>query len=1028
MSFNKITRLFTLLTLVFILGFSISVAPVFAEELEVKEMVSYTTSPDKPAENFQVDTNIRSAFYPWGENENLNFVVGANSCVVFLKDLRGVIVNENPDNLAIALTKIMGTDSKEEKVTTYTAAEELKDPSTDEDKDTYTKTIVNDTAYDRTEEEGEIYILTIYVNGNTVDHNIDTIKELKLTFIAGSKDGELTNSTDINRITGDTKETIELPAIFRYTISKNQWIEQGRNSTYSYGIDGNFDPENASLAAQFNIAIGEEKDVQVNDPLFLTSNGEDTIVVSSFVTYDEALKINNGYIAAYRKPTPDGTFTLAWEKTFTNIKDYKSFSSTVIREKLYLLVNEASASKIYAFNIVTGAVIESFTSDFEFTNAPTAVGNYVIYNTFDNNEKLAYLNWYTYDQTHFSAKLIDETTALGRVEQKVVCFAGVVPLMIDIHGNFAKVFEDGVDISLDGKLANCQLFTEAGDENIYFIGNMGTQPFLATLSLFNGSSVIFQTLNNPVVGAAHLNGQTAVAQQNYLSFHTNLYQTGGLSINLGQPIYIGNYVLALNPNLNQIAVINTYYPNTNLSLAIPNNTTPFNNHGQGSGFNQYAISLGSNTLIYVSQNSVNHAPTITITPASTSFMHDEEVVVDVYVTDPDSDPIQHVAYSGPSFGTLAKITANHYTVTFLTDVNPSSDLPLQYTIFAKDINGNDAAALGDCTLLNDPSIDPAGTVTYVYVYPEENDPNSSVTFTGTVGNDDWYVSDVTATVTAIDDSDLQMIYLQLGEGAIYAAVPDANNQAQFIIREQGEDVAVRVWASDINGNMETTPALADAALLDIDTVAPEIEGQIDGVDFENVKSLSIDTKVAANAYDATSGIVDISVRRDGYTVGDTAKILVAADVFVADETRMQSATIADSVNLLNLTGTDPEISVRAEDAAGNIAEIKATGTVALTAGVAIYPNPWDPTKEELKINFPINRTTASPVKIVVFDSVGKVVMTRVQTLASGAHDVTWNGQNSFGGRVESGLHIIKVYYADTLEYIGGEKLIVIYGN
>jgi spore coat protein A len=66
-----------------------------------------------------------------------------------------------------------------------------------------------------------------------------------------------------------------------------------------------------------------------------------------------------------------------------------------------------------------------------------------------------------------------------------------------------------------------------------------------------------------------------------------------------------------------------------------------------------------------------------------------------------------------------------------------------------------------------------------------------------------------------------------------------------------------------------------------------------------------------------------------------------------------------------------------------------------------YPNPFNPSTT---IQFQV--PNPGPVQIKIFDSIGKEVATLTdQIYEAGTHSIVWNGQNSFGMKVPSGIYI-----------------------
>jgi hypothetical protein len=84
------------------------------------------------------------------------------------------------------------------------------------------------------------------------------------------------------------------------------------------------------------------------------------------------------------------------------------------------------------------------------------------------------------------------------------------------------------------------------------------------------------------------------------------------------------------------------------------------------------------------------------------------------------------------------------------------------------------------------------------------------------GNNGWYVGDVNVTLTATDDnSGVKEIRYTINKGADQLIIGD---NGSFILEEEGDDILIEYWATDIAGNVETK----NNFLIDIDQTVPEI--------------------------------------------------------------------------------------------------------------------------------------------------------------------------------------------------------------
>jgi hypothetical protein len=82
-----------------------------------------------------------------------------------------------------------------------------------------------------------------------------------------------------------------------------------------------------------------------------------------------------------------------------------------------------------------------------------------------------------------------------------------------------------------------------------------------------------------------------------------------------------------------------------------------------------------------------------------------------------------------------------------------------------------------------------------------------------------------------------------------------------------------------------------------------------------------------------------------------------------------------------------------------------------TALLAAYPNPFNPST---KLSFELGAPAFARLKI--FDAAGRLVTTLVdEQRASGRHEVVWNGQNSAGLSVASGVYLYRFEAGDVVQ-------------
>ncbi|MBD3179316.1 MAG: T9SS type A sorting domain-containing protein [Candidatus Latescibacteria bacterium] len=89
------------------------------------------------------------------------------------------------------------------------------------------------------------------------------------------------------------------------------------------------------------------------------------------------------------------------------------------------------------------------------------------------------------------------------------------------------------------------------------------------------------------------------------------------------------------------------------------------------------------------------------------------------------------------------------------------------------------------------------------------------------------------------------------------------------------------------------------------------------------------------------------------------------------------------------------------------------GLPEVTRLVSVYPNPFNPAT---RIRFDLSRK--GPVSIVVYDVSGRAVRTLKEgTMDVGRHELTWNGINTAGGNVSSGVYFCRMVTEGTSQTI-----------
>jgi hypothetical protein len=151
------------------------------------------------------------------------------------------------------------------------------------------------------------------------------------------------------------------------------------------------------------------------------------------------------------------------------------------------------------------------------------------------------------------------------------------------------------------------------------------------------------------------------------------------------------------------------------------------------------------------------------------------------------------------------------------------------------------------------------SVTWIIQRPDITPPITEATLAGTMGDNDWYISDVTVTLTAYDpDPDsrwptgVNHTYYTIDEGT------EMEYETPFAVAEDGEHT-VYFYSVDVAGNVEDEQSIE----FKIDQTAPTI------TEFTATAQNALKTKwlLAATANDDTSGIVLVEFYADDALVG-----------------------------------------------------------------------------------------------------------------------------------------------------------------
>ncbi|MFA5104312.1 MAG: putative Ig domain-containing protein, partial [Candidatus Margulisiibacteriota bacterium] len=188
--------------------------------------------------------------------------------------------------------------------------------------------------------------------------------------------------------------------------------------------------------------------------------------------------------------------------------------------------------------------------------------------------------------------------------------------------------------------------------------------------------------------------------------------------------------------------------------------------------------------------------------------------------------------------------------------------------------------------------------------------------------------------------------------------------------------------------------------------------------------------------DIVSSKLKVSVEIEG------AGSLEVLDVYV-DGVKMTSAGTKGDGKIKGLEYTAEEaipagehsIRIEAMDAEGNVYERQITGITVTAAGVQQivgnvlgYPNPYDSNAGNLRISYTL--TNDMDVMVYIFNVVGKVVskgqyMSGTMGGLAGYNEVTWDGKDMFGAKVENGAYLIRVLEKSTSKQLGKCNVMVV---
>ncbi|MEN8192820.1 MAG: FlgD immunoglobulin-like domain containing protein [Bacteroidota bacterium] len=145
------------------------------------------------------------------------------------------------------------------------------------------------------------------------------------------------------------------------------------------------------------------------------------------------------------------------------------------------------------------------------------------------------------------------------------------------------------------------------------------------------------------------------------------------------------------------------------------------------------------------------------------------------------------------------------------------------------------------------------------------------------------------------------------------------------------------------------------------------------------------------------------------------ELLAGCPIYDTSDDRMASGKFglfAFQQDSDGIAGYFDNISVKALEPVVSVEDKKVTETIPQEFSLKQnYPNPFNPTTN---ISYQIEN--ASNVSLVIYDVLGSKIKTLVsQNQAPGYYNVTWNGRNDFGNKVNSGIYLYTLKAGQLLE-------------
>ncbi|MBU0686296.1 MAG: VCBS domain-containing protein [Candidatus Margulisbacteria bacterium] len=400
--------------------------------------------------------------------------------------------------------------------------------------------------------------------------------------------------------------------------------------------------------------------------------------------------------------------------------------------------------------------------------------------------------------------------------------------------------------------------------------------------------------------------------------------------------------------------------------------------------------------VTITINPINDAPTADAGPDQNSYSASLVTLDGSGSSDVDGDPLSYIWINAHGI-TLDDIYAVNPTFTA-----PEVTAPTTYTF---------------TLTVTDPSglIDSDEVDITISEAPDSIAPIINATVNGTLGDNNWYVSEITIDMEAEDpDSGIAKI--------VYWANSDAPTEvytttASDVIAVDGSHT-FSCYAVDNVGNTSATVLIED---LHIDTAPPEITdvkledtylAESGTVDFGAVIP-GVYPQLSASVSDVMSGVAEdeICISFNGSDLSLSASEVTG---IVGMGTAYELSSTSSGLGV----GTN-EFEIVARDLAGNETTYNArVNAEALITYGYIYPNPWH-LDIPLSITFGISE--AKDVTVHIYDEVSRLRKVLNYSAVAGNNTFTWSDDVGLG----NGLYPFKVFTTADKQILFTGKLVVV---